>query len=408
MLKWIGLGLLVLLISVRVARAVAFAVREDPCANIAQDGGGPNPKERGLRDLGPLIEAVRDKEKIPGMAAAVVSGGKLVALGATGVRKAGAPERVTIDDLWHLGSDTKAMTATLLATFVEEGKLKWGTTVAEAFPGVEMDDGWRDRTLAQLLQHRAGAPGGLDPAVWRSFWEFKGTPSEARMALVGAVLKAPPHAAGRYEYSNGGYAIAGAMAERLTGTAWEDLMRDRVFKPLGMSSVGFGAPGRPGAIEQPWGHHASGKPQEPGPQGDNPVAIGPAGIVHCSMEDWAKFIALHLRGARGEAGLLLKPETFRTLHEPGPGPGEKYAMGWLVGERPWAKGEGGTGRVLTHAGSNTMWFCVVWIAPEKDFAVMVACNQGGGRAPQACDQAVAAIIQQQLAAQPAPAEPPKP
>ena len=63
-----------------------------------------------------------------------------------------------------------------------------------------------------------------------------------------------------------------------------------------------------------------------------------------------------------------------------------YAMGWGVAARPWADG-----RVLTHSGSNTMWFCVVWIAPKKDFAVLVACNAGLDAAG-ATDQAAGAII----------------
>jgi hypothetical protein len=62
-------------------------------------------------------------------------------------------------------------------------------------------------------------------------------------------------------------------------------------------------------------------------------------------------------------------------------------MGWAVAERPWAGG-----RVLTHSGSNTMWYCVAWLAPGKDFAVLVCCNRGGDEAAKGCDAAAAAII----------------
>jgi hypothetical protein len=57
---------------------------------------------------------------------------------------------------------------------------------------------------------------------------------------------------------------------------------------------------------------------------------------------------------------------------------------------------GATGNVLTHSGSNTMWFCVTWIAPERDFAVLVMCNQGE-RGDKACDEAASAMIQDELA-----------
>jgi CubicO group peptidase (beta-lactamase class C family) len=120
---------------------------------------------------------------------------------------------------------------------------------------------------------------------------------------------------------------------------------------------------------------------EPGPGADNPVAIGPAGIVHCSITDWARFIAANLPGGKTK---LVKPETLRKLHTPPPGT-PPYAMGWLVvNNQPWADGE-----ALTHAGSNTMWYAVAWLAPEKDFAVLVATNQPNSKA---CNDAVLALI----------------
>lgn len=64
--------------------------------------------------------------------------------------------------------------------------------------------------------------------------------------------------------------------------------------------------------------------------------------------------------------------------------------------RSWAKGTsaGATGKVLSHAGSNTLWFCVTWVAPEIDFAVLVACNEGGDAADKACDEAAGAMIRE--------------
>jgi CubicO group peptidase (beta-lactamase class C family) len=157
-----------------------------------------------------------------------------------------------------------------------------------------------------------------------------------------------------------------------------------------MTSAGFGAPGKPKEKNQPWGHSAGGTPVSPGPQADNPPAIGPAGTVHCSITDWAKFVSLHLNGDRGDAKLL-KAETFKKLHTPAPGPGPQYAMGWGIEKRDWA---GKSGRVLRHAGSNTMWLAVVWIAPDENFAVLVMCNQGDNRAHKACDEAVQELIKQ--------------
>src|SRR5262249_44999102 len=181
-------------------------------------------------------------------------GREVVARGVAGVRKAGDATAVTIDDRWHIGSCTKSMTATMIGTLVEEGKLTWGTTLGEVFGDLEgkMDPAWKDVTLEQLLTHRAGVPSDLSKdGLWGRLWKREGTPREQRMQLVGGVLKNPPvHKPGTdFLYANAGFAIAGAMAEKVTGLAWEDLMRQRLFAPLGMGSADYGAPGT--ASEKP-------------------------------------------------------------------------------------------------------------------------------------------------------------
>jgi CubicO group peptidase (beta-lactamase class C family) len=289
------------------------------------------------------------------------------------------------------------MTATLCAMLVEEEKLRWDSRVGEIFPDLapKMDPGFRGVTLEQLLTNHSGAPNGLDrDGLWGKLRAFQGSPVEARQILTEGVTKFPPEAppGTKFIYSNAGFSIAGHMAEKVMGKPWEELMREKIFKPLHMDSAGFGAPGSKSSVDQPRGHDENGNAVEPGPRADNPVAIGPAGIVNCTVADWAKFIALHLRGDEGDARLL-KAETFKKLHTPAADPEQKYAFGWGVTSRPWA-GEGT--RVLTHSGSNTLWYCVVWIAPEKDFAVLVACNKGGQDATKACDEASWALIQDQL------------
>jgi CubicO group peptidase (beta-lactamase class C family) len=177
------------------------------------------------------------------------------------------------------------------------------------------------------------------------------------------------------------------MAERAADRSWEELLTGELFQPLGMTSAGFGAMGRPGRIDQPWQHTRVGDqvtPIEPGPRTDNPPVIGPGGTVHCALADWGRFISAHLRGEH-QAGGLLAPETYRFLHST-PLDGDYFA-GWVTADRSW-----GGGRVLMHNGSNTMNFAVVWMAPQRGFAVLVASNQGGGTVEKACDEAAAALI----------------
>jgi CubicO group peptidase (beta-lactamase class C family) len=365
----------------------------------------PNEAAR-ARDVSSILDPIRQKHNLPALAAVVVEGDRIVAQGVVGVRAQGSPDLATIDDQWHIGSCTKSMTATLAALLVERGTLKWTTTLGESFPELvpSMDAAWKDVTLEQLLTNRSGAPAGLDAdGLWGRLWSFQGTPTEARLALVAGVVQHPPEAppGSKFIYSNAGFSIAGAMEERATGRTWEDLMREMVFTPLGMSSAGFGAPGETasdGRIDQPRGHRAGPVAVEPGPGSDNPVAIAPAGLVHLSLPDWAKYASFHIHGERGDLPadfpLRLSAESFKRLHTPaGPDakPDDGYAMGWGITRREWG------GRVLNHNGSNTMWFAVIWLAPEKNFAVLVASNIGGDEAQAGTDQAAGALIQDYLA-----------
>jgi len=259
--KWL-LAILVIIVLVQVAKAAVLYLKDDPAAAIrGQPASAPAGDVKDLRDL---LEPIRARYKVPALGAAVLHGDRVVALGATGVRKAGGATPVTPEDLWHIGSCTKAMTATLIATFVEEGKLSWDQEIGEFFraSGEQVHPDWDRVTLEHLLSHTAGVPGDVPPPLWAKLWQFKGTPTEARMELVRPTLAAKPKAAPgeKYEYSNTGYAIAGAMAELATGESWESLMGSRLYGPLGITTGGFGAPGTPGTRTSPGATAGAGNP----------------------------------------------------------------------------------------------------------------------------------------------------
>jgi CubicO group peptidase (beta-lactamase class C family) len=256
--------------------------------------------------------------------------------------------------------------------------------VVEVFPDLAAGFGSEARsiTVLQLLSHHSGLKPNPDLALYGG----ADGPRERLRLVKDELSKAPQRKPGtHYEYSNLGYSIVGAITERITGKSWEQSMQDEVFGPLGMKSVGFGGTGTPGQVDQPWGHYQDGQPVSGnGPAMDNPPVLSPAGRVHCTIQDWARFIADQLRGERGEPALL-QPASYRKLHTP-PFEGE-YALGWLAVERAW-----GGGTVLNHAGDNTMNFANVWVAPRRDLAVLVCVNQSGHTAFQASDEAVSAPI----------------
>lgn len=335
-------------------------------------------------DLSQLLAPIRNSNhEIPAMWGCVVEERGPVAIAAVGVRKADLPIAATAGDQIHLGSDTKAMTAVLIGQQIEAGRLSLGTTMAQVFPKLRsnMNPAMAAVTVAQLLQHRAGLPHDLD---WSSFSSAGSLVAQRKAAAERALSAKPLFPPGsEFQYSNVGYVMLGAVLERQTGQSWEQLIQARLFQPLGMTTAGFGPPGTPGKVDQPWGHTLPfGFPLAI--QADNPPIMGPAGRVHCSIGDWARFITLFLQPARPST--ILRDAALTALLTSAPG--GDYAGGWVLTQRQWAGG-----LTLVHAGSNSMWYCVAWVAPKRHFAVLVATNVAGeAGVMQSCDDAATALI----------------
>src|SRR5262249_9207994 len=133
--------------------------------------------------LAQAFEATRQKYNLPSLAGTIVTSKGAGEIIVTGVRKAGTDVAVTANDKWHLGSNTKVMTACLLATLIEAKRLKWETTMGEVFPekARTMAPELQKLSLLHLLSHRAGLPRDL---MWRSFAEPSKSLKEQRAAVI--------------------------------------------------------------------------------------------------------------------------------------------------------------------------------------------------------------------------------
>jgi CubicO group peptidase (beta-lactamase class C family) len=373
-----------ILLGILVIAAVAIGITSASDGPSSTRSSGPPTSN----DPTQAMEAIRQQYKLPALAVVVVKDGAICDRVAVGVRKTGDPTLITTNDVFHIGSCTKSMTATLAAMLIDEGKLRWDTTIAEVFPELKatMDPQYDNVTVEQLLTHRGGVPGDPPSAAWSEAWKQEGTPMEQRRRFIEAVLSEPPAATPgtKMIYSNQGYAIVGVMLEKVTGTPWETLITERLFKPLHMDSAGFGPPGTIGKVDEPWGHTRKFFINVP-VQTDNPPVIAPAGTVHCSLDDFARYAIFQME----DQPPLLKPESFAKLHTP-PAGGD-YACGWVVMHRGWAGG-----KALWHNGSNTTFYFAVWLAPNKKFAVITATNTGADNTFDACDTADVYMIEHWL------------
>ncbi len=348
-------------------------------------------------DLAPLLDPLREQHGVPAMVAGVARDGELLAVGAVGTDRFGGDSPATVDERWHIGSNTKAMTATLIARLVQRDVLSWDDTVGTVLADLGPDPAWSSVTLDQLLTHSAGLPANPGTLWMVRLLATSKEPVEARRAMLEVVLAEPPiHEPGTtYLYSNLGFATAAAMAEVVTGSTYAELMQREVFEPLGVVDWGFGPPPPPsplGHVGDPGGFTVV----ESVPVADNPRALEPAGTLHFTLASWARFVGAHVDGARGGGSDYLPTEAWAELHRPRL---EDYAMGWGSLTPEWL-GE----PALTHSGSNSMWYARVVAVPGWNAAFLVATNCGGDACKAAVKETVRTLAetwQEQLVA-PAP------
>jgi D-alanyl-D-alanine carboxypeptidase len=270
---------------------------------------------------------------------------------------------------------------------VERGQIEWSTSLAQVLSELMVDapQEIRDVTLVDLLCHRSGIRDrGLLSWMRRARRDPR-SPMEQRLTLAKELISHARWSSSpqKGRYSNFGYCLVAAMLERVSGTSWEDMMRAEVFLPLKLNSAGFGSPGADGSV-QPWGH-SSGlfrpAPKDPVVStSDFPSAMGPAGLIHMDLGDWAQFARVFFEGssddtlsadsiARLTTPVSVLKELRTAFHS------SLYALGWSVLRPDW-----GNGDVLAHSGSNDYFFASILVAPRRNLAFLVATNTGLFRA----------------------------
>lgn len=299
---------------------------------------------------------------VPGFAMAHVGADRALTVAVGGQRAHDDATALTRQAPFHLGSDTKAMTAVLLATYVEDGALDLDAPLGELFAEAGLTEPTASATLRDVLGHRAGLDDEavLDDAGLMAMLQAA-DPADIRAEVVLAGLRAAGEP-GEFAYSNVGYMLAGVVAERIGGAPWEELVAERVFEPLGMG-CGFGAPTGPG---DPLGHDAEGAAvAADDPFADNPAALGPAGTVHCPMADWAAFTTAVLDGLQGKDSPVLTAATVADLFDDD----AAYVAGWVRVDEP--------GRTIwAHDGSNTLWYARALLDVDRDEVLLLAANTG--------------------------------
>jgi CubicO group peptidase (beta-lactamase class C family) len=345
---------------------------------------------RGWTNLQKLADELRVDTECPAIGIAVIRSGKLETAVA-GLRETGKTASVQPDDPWSVGSIGKPLCSSVVAILIDDGKLSWNSTLGELLPDMAASSPYAPVTVEQVMRHCGGIPqvmGLRRPEVERIVGNAK-TPSEIRANFVKDTIPQPPigKPGERFAYSNAGYAILALIAERLAGKPYEDLLRERIFKPLGLTHSFIGSATWPEA--RPMGH-------VPGPKGLEPAEMtgpmesmmaGAGGGIYMSVGDLARFGEAHLKGLKGQDGIW-KAETVKHLHAVDPHEkGEWYACGWGIEEHP------GAAKFHGHNGSNGTFRAQLAVFPESDLVIACMVNRGGETDPSPPLQGVLAVAQ---------------
>ena len=306
--------------------------------------------------------------KVPGASVAVVSRGEVVLARGYGVADAASGSPVTADTLFAIGSTTKAFTTFAIAQAVEGGLLEWDAPVRRWLPNLDLDDDIAERHLAlrDMCSHRSGLP--RHDLLWYA------NPAVTRAELVERMAHLEPTVGfrERWQYNNLMFAAAGVALANATGKSWEEWVRERIFAPLGMSRTTFGLAEtlRSSDVAQP---HDRKKMKDVVIDFRDLTEIGPAGSIHSSANDMARWIEVLLGRGEARGQRILSAGAFQELVTPvsvlgAPGEPTAYGLGWMLDTRE--------GKVRFHHGGGIDGFTTqVEVYPDERLGIFAVTNR---------------------------------
>lgn len=309
-----------------------------------------------------FADSIRIAAQIPALGYAVISADSILEMQMLGNKKINTLSPATLHDNFRIGSNTKAITCTIAAMLVKQGRLNWDTPFFSLFPAYKQQSNpaYYSLTLRELLTFRNKLIKYTYSNDLPRTTDITGDEASQRRQFAIWLLQQPPVPdTSEINFSNSGYVLAGLMLEKATHKSYPQLVKE-LGKQLHIS-FGFGSPNTM-STTQPWGHDGNLQPEAPG---NNPKLnwLLPAGNIHVSLHDYARFIQLQLQGLRGKSALL-PAQTFELLHYGLP----VFSYGWF-----WQINEGGH-HVSHNTGNPGTFVTKVAVIKEADRAYIVFTN----------------------------------
>ena len=341
-------------------------------------------------DLDAFVASTMKTFDVPGISVAIVKDGKVVVAKGYGIRKLGDPTPVDEFTMFAIGSNTKAFTTAALATLIDAGKLSWDDPVYQRLPGFVMYDPYvsHEMTIRDLITHRSGMGLGEGDLL---FWPHS-TYSRDEIIYKLRFMKPASSFRSRFAYDNLLYMTAGQIIPAVTGTSWDNYIRQNIFAPLGMThSTVTSKDFKPGDDYASPHSRVDGKLQViPLEDLDN---AGPAGSINSCAADMAKWIQLQLNRGKftdrdghlfteQRSKEMWTAQTILPIGDPPPALAalkpnfSDYAFGWFLRDYHGRK-------LVGHTGGVGGFVSQVMMVPEENLGVVILTNAEEGGAFEA-------------------------
>ncbi|WP_229659136.1 serine hydrolase [Luteimonas terricola] len=343
------------------------------------------------------VDDAVERYRLPGIAVGVVVDGQVQQVELRGETASGSGDAIARDTLFKIASNTKAMTAALLARQVDAGLLAWDDPVVKHLPGFRMHEDWvtREMQVRDLLVHNSGlGPGAGDLMLWPEPNAF--TRDEVIAGL--AHLKPRWSFRSRYAYDNTLYIVAGEVAAAAGGAPFDVLLRREVFEPLGLDScrIGEWRVAEAGSVAAPHARRDGGWVARPDGEVVADMPMAAAGGVRCGLDDMLRWVQAWLDpetpGSDGAPWLSqTQREAAWTAHMPMPLSQRMrdwnrshyyaYGHGWRLTDVD------GTAKV-SHTGTLSGMYSAVTLLPELGVGFVILINGNAGEARTVLEQAL--------------------
>ena len=284
---------------------------------------------------------------------------------------------IETDTKFRLGSITKQFTSMLILQLVQEGKIKIDGKLTDYLPDYRKDTGDRI-TIHQLLNHTSGIPSytGL-PNFFQDISRNPYNVTDFVKKYASGDLEFEPGS--KFSYNNSGYFLLGAIVERVTGKPYEQVLKERIFEPLGMKNTGYDH------SDTIIAKRAAGYEKRPGGfvnaaylDMSLPYA---AGSLYSTVED------LYLWDQALYTDKLLSAQLKESMYKPGL---SNYAYGWVIRKAPLgAQDEPVT--IIEHGGGINGFNTVITRMPESKNLIVLLNNTGGTKLGE-MSQKIAGIL----------------